>query len=206
MESEQVEVRAPLPTLTSLDEEFGGANKELVSEQGYQPNRPRRHYGWFLLATAVLGMTSAVIWPNNALQLWSFAQSLPSSSAEQTASRSSAGSAEPLIELDGLKKEISELRNWQQQISAEITTLQSAQQDLQRFSVQAVSWYSEPNGLLHQQIAAAPKPRAAAPRTQTANTQPRPATQEANAEPGSRGVPLPLIRSQTPAPGAVPIR
>jgi TolA-binding protein len=183
MQSEQVEVRASLPTLASLDEEFGGANKQVVPEQDYQPNRPRRRYVWFLLASAVLAVTSAVIWPN-ALQLWSFAQSLPSSSAEQIASPSSAGSAEQFKELDSLKKGISELRDWQQQISAEITVLQSAHQELQRSSVKAMSWYSEPNALRYQR--AAPKPRAAALRNRTA--------------------PLPLVRSQTTAPDAVPIR
>jgi hypothetical protein len=137
-----------------------GANNQAVPEQDYQPNRPRRRYVWFLLASAVLAATSAVIWPSNALQLWSFAQSLPSSLADQTASRSSAGSAEPLKELDALTKKIIELRDWQQQISAEITALQSAQEELQRSSVKAMSWYSEPNALLHQQ--AAPKPRDAA--------------------------------------------
>ena len=200
MKSEQVEVRAPLPTLASLDEEFSGANKQVAPKPEYRPRRRRRRYVWFLLLSALLAVTSAVIWPNNALQLWSFAQLLPSPSAEQTAIRSDAGSAEPLIELDALKKEISELRYGQQQISAEITALQTAQQELQRSSVKAASWYSEPNALRYQQIAAAPNPRTAIRRSQTASTR------EANAEPGNGNGPLPLARSQTTPTGAVPIR
>jgi hypothetical protein len=39
-------------------------------------------------------------------------------------------------------------RDWRQQISAEITALQSAHQELQRSSVKVISWYSEPNALL----------------------------------------------------------
>src|SRR5438132_4275747 len=109
MESDQVEVRASLPSLASLDEEFGGPNKPVVTEQDYQ--RRHRRYVWFLLASAALGMTSIILWPNNALRVWSLAQSLPSSPAEQAASQISA-SAEPREELDALKKEISELRDW----------------------------------------------------------------------------------------------
>jgi|SRR6516225_2434692 hypothetical protein len=203
MQSEQVEVRASLPNLASLDEEFGDANN--VPEQDYQPNRPHRRYVWFLLiASVVLGVTLAVIWSSNALRAWSLAQSLPSSSAEQPSTQSSARSVEALEELHALKKEITELRDWLQQISAEISALQSAQQGLQRSSVKAMSWYSEPNALLHQQ--AAPKPRAAALRNGRATTQKRPAMQEANAEAPNRTVPLPLVGFQTSAPDAVSIR
>jgi TolA-binding protein len=202
MESDQVEVRASLPSLASLDEEFGGPNKPVVPEQDYQ--RRHRRYVWFLLASAALGMTSIVLWPNNALRVWSLAQSLPSSPAEQAASQISAGSAEPREELDALKKEISELRDWRQQISAEITALQSAHQELQRSSVKVISWYSEPNALLHQP--AAPKPRTSALRSGRATTQTRPAMQEADAEPRNATVPYPLERSQTTGPDDIPIR
>ena len=205
MQSEQVEVRASLPTLASLDEEFGGANKPVVPEQDYQRSCRRRRYVWFLLAGAALGVSSVVLWPNNALRVWwSFAQSLPSSPAEQPASRSSAGSADPREELDALKKEISELSDWRQQISAEITALQSAHQKLQRSSVKVMSWYSDPNALLHQP--AAPMLRTTALRNGRATTQTRPAIQEADAEPRNRTVPLPLVRSQTTGPDAIPIR
>lgn len=194
MESDQVEVPAPLPSLASLDEEFGGPNKPVVPEKDYQ--RRRRHYVWFLLASAALGMTSIVLWPNNALRVWSLAQSLPSSSAEQVASQISAGSAETREELDALKKEITELRDWRQQISAEITALQSARQELQRSSVKVISWYSEPNALLHQP--AAPKPRTPASRSGRTLTQTRPAMREADAEPRNTTVPYP--------PDDIPIR
>jgi TolA-binding protein len=179
--------------LASLDEAFGGPNKPAVPEKDYQ--RRRRHYVWFLLASAALGMTSIVLWPNNALRVWSFAQSLRSSSAEQAASQISAGSAETREELDALKKEIAELRDWRQQISAEIAALQSARQELQRSSVKVISWYSEPNALLHQP---APKPRTPASRSGRAPTQKRPTMQEADAEPRNTTVPYP--------PDDIPIR
>ena len=102
MESDQVEVPAPLPSLASLDEEFGGPNKPVVLEKDYQ--RRRRHYVWLLLASVALGMTSIVLWPNNALRVWFLAQSLRSSSAEQAASQISVVSAETREELDALKK------------------------------------------------------------------------------------------------------
>src|SRR5262249_55000749 len=116
----------------SLDEEFGGPNKPVVPEQDSQ--RRRRRYIWFLLAGAALGMASIVLWP----RVWFLAQSLP----EQAASQISAGLAERSEELDALKKEISELRDWRQQISAKITALQSAHQEVQRSSAKVISWYS----------------------------------------------------------------
>ena len=123
--------------MTSLDEEFGGVNKDVASELEYRPGRRRRRYFWFLLLGALVAVTSAVMWPNNAQQLWAFAQLLPSLSTEQTASRGSAESADQLIELDALKKEISEFRYEQQKLSAEISALQTAQQELQRSSAKA---------------------------------------------------------------------
>ncbi len=197
MPSGQVELRASLPTLASLDEEFGGANKQLVPEQEHQPKRPRRHYiCFFLVSIAALGATSAAIWPNSSLQLL-FGQTL------QTTNRSSAGSQQ-LIELEEVNRDISQLRDWQQQISAEITALQTAQQDMhrsfvemQRSSVEAVFWYSERNALTYRQAVVAPKPKAAAVRTERAVTQLPPARREANAESGkTQG--LPSARS---APG-----
>ena len=173
VQSEQGEMRASLPTLASLDEEFGGTKPELE----YQPVRRRRRYVWFLLPAALLAVISAVIWPNGALQLWSFAQLL--ALAAQPAGGS--GLVEPITKLDALKKEITELRYGQQQMNAEIAILQIAQQELQDSSNKTVSWYSEPNALLYQQIAAAPKPRTVALRSKI--TDPRPATRGANAEP-----------------------
>ena len=84
--------------MTSLDEEFGGVNKDVASELEYRPGRRRRRYFWFLLLGALVAVTSAVMWPTNAPQLWDFAQLLPSLSAEQTASRSGAESADRLIQ------------------------------------------------------------------------------------------------------------
>jgi hypothetical protein len=200
MESDQVEVRTSLPSLASLDEEFGRPNKPV--DKDYQ--RRRRVYVWFVLASAALAVTSIVLWHNDAVRVWSLAHSLPSSSAEQAASQSSAGSAEPREELDALKKEISELRDWGQQISAEITALKSAHQELQASSVKVISWYSEPNALLHQP--AAPKPKTSALRSRRATTQTRPAMQEADAAPRNTTVPYPLEQSQTTGPDDIPIR
>ena len=105
-----------------------------------------------------------------------------------------------LVALGALKDEISELRYGQQKIIAE---LRSAQQELQLSSVKTTYWYSELNALLHQQVAS--KPTAAAVRNNKPSAQPRP-LQEVNAEPRNGTVPLPLARSQTTAPDAVPIR
>ena len=203
MRSEQVEVRPPLPTVASLDEELGGPHLEAGPELNYQADRRRWRYVWLLIPTVISAVTLAVIWPNNALQLWTSAQSVISSSAEQTTSRSGSGSPEPLIELAALKNEISELRYGQQKIGAEITALRSAQQELQLSSVKAISWYSGPNTLLYQPASSKPIVNAA---RNTPTTRPRAATQEANAEPRDRTVPLPLARPQTTASDDVPIK
>jgi hypothetical protein len=200
--SEQVEVRPPLPTLASLDEEFGDTHIKAAPKLGYQPSPRRQRYILLLLFAAVVSVTSAVIWPNNALQLWSFAQLVISSSAEQTTGRSSSGSPEPLIELAALKDEISELRNGQQKMRAEIA-LWSAQQELQLSSVKAMPWHSEPNALLDQP--ASSKPIVAAAHN-TPSTRPRAATQQTNAEPRNRTVPLPLTRPQATASDGVSIK
>jgi hypothetical protein len=198
--SEQVDVHPPLPTLASLDKELGGAHMEAAPELNYQPHRRPWRYVWLLVPTAIsAAVTMAVIWPNNALQLWSSAQLL----IEQATGRSTSGSPGPLVALGTLKDEISELRYGQQKIIAEITALRSAQQELQLSSVKATYWYSEPNALLHQQVAS--RSKAPAVRNQS-STQPRSAPLEANAEPRNGTVPLPLARSQTNAPDAVPIR
>jgi len=197
--SEQVDVRPPIPTLaSSVDDELGGAYMEAAPELDYQLGRRRWGYVWSLIPTAVCAITLAVIWPNNALQLWSSAQSLISFSAQQTTS-----SPRPLTAVSALKDEISELRYQQQKISAELTALRSAQQELQLSSVKAMYWYSEPNALLYQQVAS--KPKAAAVLNKKSSAQPQPASQEANAQPRNGTVPLPLARFQT-APDAVPIK
>jgi hypothetical protein len=180
--------------LFSLDEQFGSAHVEAASELSLRPDRRRWRYVWLLIPTAISAVTFAVIWPNNALQLWSSARLL----IEQTKSGSTSGSPGPLIALRALKDEISELRYGQQKISAEVTALRLAQQELQLSSVKTRYWYSEPNALLHQQVAS--KPTAAAVRNNKPSAQPRP-LQEVNAEPRNGTVPLPLARSD-----AVPIR
>jgi len=201
--SGRVDVRPPFPTLGSLDEEFGEGHIEAAPELNYQPDRRRWRYVWLLIPIAASAVTLAVIWPNYALRLWASAQSLIGSSVEQNTSGSTEGSLGLLTALRTLKDEISELRYGQQKISAEITALRSAQQELQLSSVKAIYWYSEPNALLHQQVAS--KPTAAAVRNNKPSAQPRP-LQEVNAEPRNGTVPLPLARSQTTAPDAVPIR
>jgi hypothetical protein len=193
--SEQADVRPPLPTLASLDKVLGGAHMEAAPELNCQPDRRRRRYVWLLVPTAISAVTLAVIWPNNTLQLWPSARLL----IEQATSRSTSASPGPLVALGTLKDEISELRYGQQKVIAEITALRSAQQELQLSSVKATYWYSEPNALLHQQVAS--KPKAAAVRNNKSS-----APLEANAEPRIGTVHLPLARSQTTAPDAVPIR
>jgi hypothetical protein len=126
---------------------------------------------------------------------------LPSSLTAQSA----GGSSElgRVTELDALKKEISVLRHEQQKMSAQMTALEIAQQELQRSSTKTVSWHSEANALLYRQIAPAPKPRTVALRSKI--TQPGPATREANAEPENRSEPLPLVEPNN-ATGVPPIR
>lgn len=97
--------------------------------------------------------------------------------------------------------ENSELRYAQQQIGVEIDALQTAQQGLQRsIAKPAAPWFSERNALLYQGIAPTSKPRTAARRRQMTSTR------EANADPRNANGPLPLVRSQPTATGAVPIR
>jgi hypothetical protein len=184
--SEQNEKGASLPTLASLDEEFGGANQP-TRELKHQTHRRRWRHVWLLLPSAVLAAILAAIWTDGGPQLCSFDRLLPSSLAPQTVSGSSA--SELITELEALKKEIGELRYEQQTMSDGMTALQIAQRELQRSPIKTVSWHSEPNALLYQQIAPAPKPRTVALRRKI--TQPRPATQEANAEPENRRGPLP---------------
>jgi hypothetical protein len=107
-----------------------------------------------------------------------------------------------VTELDALKKEISVLRHEQQEMSAQLTALEIAQQELQRSSTETVSWHSEPNALLYHRIAPAPKPRTVALPSKI----PQPgATRGANAEPENRSRPLPLVEPNN-ATGAPPIR
>jgi len=196
-------VRPPFPTLGSLDEEFGEGHIEAAPELNYQPDRRRWRYVWLLIPIAASAVTLAVIWPNYALRLWASAQSLIGSSVEQNTSGSTEGSLGPLTALRTLKDEISELRYGQQKISAEITALRSAQQELQLSSVKAIYWYSEPNALLHQQVAS--KPTAAAVCNNKSTTQPRPALQKANAESRNKTT-LAIGAVSDHCTGCVPIR
>jgi hypothetical protein len=125
---------------------------------------------------------------------------LPSSFAAQTAGESSE--MRPVTELDALKKEISVLRHEQQEMSAQLTALEIAQQELQRSSTETVSWHSEPNALLYHRIAPAPNARIVA----LPGKIPRPgAMRGANAEPENRSRPLPLVEPNS-ATGASPTR
>jgi hypothetical protein len=190
-----------MPALVSFDEEFGDMKAGVAPEQERQPPGPRLRYLWLLLPGAVIVFISTVVWPDNMQQLWAVDWFAQGPSAERTANRKSAGSEDHLIVFDALKKEISELRYAQQQIRAEIAALQTAQQELERSSAKiALSWFSEHSALLYQGIAPAPKPRTTARRSQTTTTR------EANANPQNENRPMPLVRSQVTAPGAVPIR
>jgi hypothetical protein len=198
--SEPSEKAASLPRLALLDEEFGRANQAAPGLE-YQTNRWRWRYVWLLLSSAVLAALSAVFLSNGTtLQAWSFERLLPSSVAAQTAGGSSE--MRPVTELDALKKEINVLRHEQQEMSAQLTGLEIAQQELQRSSTETVSWHSEPNALLYHPIAPAPKPRIVA----LPGKIPQPgAMRGANAEPENRSRPLPLVEPNS-ATGAPPIR
>ena len=197
MRTEPSEKAASLPRLVLLDEEFGCA-----PGLECQTHRWRWRYVWLLLPGAVLAALPAVFWGNGTtLQVWSFERLLPSSFAAQTAGESSE--MRPVTELDALiKKEISVLRHEQQEMSAQLTALEIAQQELQRSSTETVSWHSEPNALLYHRIAPAPNARIVA----LPGKIPRPgAMRGANAEPENRSRPLPLVEPNS-ATGASPTR
>jgi hypothetical protein len=148
-----------------------------------------------------LGVVCTVIWPNAALQLWSRAQSPWSSWLEETPSGSSEGTANNKLanELDALRTELSELREWKEQISGDLTGLLATQQQLQKSWAESMSWYSEPGLLLHSPTIT--KPRVARSGNGSASARTRPGLQEASAEPRNRTQlePLPLVRSSASA-------
>jgi len=125
----------------------------------YGQRRRRRllPFTCLLVGVTVLGAGLGLIWRDLDLQfLFSITQSLRTFAAQLTPSQSSTGiSSEQELELDELKKEISQLRTVREQLITNIVSLQRRQQELEQLpSIKVMHWYSEPENLLYQ-IAAA---------------------------------------------------
>ena len=125
----------------------------------YGQTRRRRllPFTCLLVGVTVLGAGLGLIWRDLDLQfLFSITQSLRTFAAQLTPSQSSTGiSSEQELELDELKKEISQLRTVREQLITNIVSLQRRQQELEQLpSSKVMHWYSEPENLLYQ-IAAA---------------------------------------------------
>jgi hypothetical protein len=102
-------------------------------------------------------VTLGVIWPNEVQQFWSTSKSLA-----QTVSRIPVGSADQLVEAEALKREISELRDWQERKSVELIALQKANQYLRSSSIEVGPWFSQLRALTYQEVARVPpKPNSA---------------------------------------------
>ena len=125
----------------------------------YGQRRRRRllPFTCLLVGVTVLGAGLVLNWRDLDLQfLFSITQSLRTFAAQLTPSQSSTGiSSEQELELDELKKEISQLRTVREQLITNIVSLQRRQQELEQLpSIKVMHWYSEPENLLYQ-IAAA---------------------------------------------------
>lgn len=125
----------------------------------YGQTRRRRllPFACLLVGVTVLGAGLGLIWRDLDLQSpFSITQSLRTFAAQLTPSQSSTGiSSEQELELDELKKEISQLRTVREQLITNIVSLQRRQQELEQLpSIKVMHWYSEPENLLYQ-IAAA---------------------------------------------------
>jgi hypothetical protein len=129
------------------------------------------HSIWFLLGMAVLGVLLAFTWHKIVPQLWA---TQPSSATQRTLS------AEQIQEIDTLKKTISELRESQQQMAAELQSKRAY-------------WYSEPNVLL-QPTAVAVVPAAYPKQKSTARFGPE--RQGANVARRDQSAPLPLASAR----------
>ena len=170
-------VRSPtsLPCLASFDEEFEG-RIQVGPERNFRPNRLHGLYAGLVIASVILAVASIM---SRAPQSWSLVQALSSSPAEHSQTRVSTLTAEVFTEMDQLKRELGELHELQQQISAKVANLHLDQQELRRSLIKTASWYSEPNVLVQQGWA--PKPTLVH-RPRVVSARPRPALEHADAE------------------------
>jgi TolA-binding protein len=121
---------------------------------------------------AVLGVILAFVWRYVGAPLWPDTQGWLAFAAGSTSTGSNRAEDQfgrIVGELDALKKKIDELNVSQQQTAAQVTSLQTAQQELQRrvSSSQAARWYSNFD-VLNYPTPAARKSAAAPKQTPTA--------------------------------------
>jgi len=119
--TEKVPTHPRFPSLDMLNKEFASAVEQVVPQLKSRPGRRGRCYFLSLGLSVAVGVTLGVIWPNEVQQFWSMSKSLM-----QTVSRIPVGSADQLVEMEALKREISELRDWQERKSVELIALQRA--------------------------------------------------------------------------------
>jgi hypothetical protein len=152
---------------------------ELQPEQRWLPRL------WVLLAMALAGVVLAFIWHNIKPNL-SFASlstpTISSAGAPATGQDRTTGQ-----DLEALKKNVTELRDTQQQLLAKIAVLEAAQQHMQQelSAHSTLTWYSNSNILMYRTAAAHP-PKPAPPSKLKPTLQSAPHSQDANASQPNR--------------------
>jgi hypothetical protein len=137
------------PKLDLFDKELASVTEQIAPQLKSRPGRRGRCYFLSLGLSVVLGISSGLTWPNELRQFWSTSKSFA-----QTVSRTQIGSTEQLIELQALKRENSELRDWQERKSVELIALQKANQHLRSSSIEFDSWFFHLGALTYQDMAA----------------------------------------------------
>jgi hypothetical protein len=208
--SERFESRlALLPTARSIDkefevdEEFGPEMTDLSLDNAIEEEP--RHFRPFRvvalwLSMAALGVVLALVWRNIGTQAWSDTQRWLAFAASSASSKSSPVEEQLgriVRDLDGLKKNMDELRAVQQQTAANVTFLQAGEQELRQrmSSFSGTHWYSD-LGILIYRTAAEKKPAAAASPKLMPTARVQSATQSASAGKRDNGAPLSLVPSQ----------
>jgi hypothetical protein len=138
-----------LPKLDLFDKELAGATEQIAPKLKSRPGRRGQCYFLSLGLSVVLGVSSGLIWPNELQQFWSTSKAFV-----QTVSGIQVGSTKHLIELQALRRENSELRDWQERKSVELIALQKANQHLRSSSIEFGSWFSYLGALTYQDVAA----------------------------------------------------
>jgi TolA-binding protein len=197
----------PMPFLrppAAMDKEFGldedvGPDEphlalDTMSEGEPRSLRPVRAVALWL-SMAVLGVILAFVWRYVGAPLWPDTQGWLAFAAGSTSTGSNRAEDQfgrIVGELDALKKKIDELNVSQQQTAAQVTSLQTAQQELQRrvSSSQGARWYSNFD-VLNYPIPAARKSAAAPKQTPTARAPSE--AQDGNVGRRNDGEPLSLI-------------
>jgi hypothetical protein len=137
------------PNLDLFDKELVSVTEQIAPQLESRPGRRGRCYFLSLGLSVILGVSSGLTWPNEMQEFWSVSKSLA-----QTVSRIQVGSAEQLIELQALRQENSELRDWQERKSVELIALQKANQHLRSSSIEFGAWFSHLGALTYQEMAA----------------------------------------------------